>query len=40
MVREIKHFYEFGSFRVVLEKRLLRRDNLPVSLWPKAFERT
>jgi hypothetical protein len=34
MVGETKHFYEFGTFRVDLEKQLLLHDNLPVPLWP------
>jgi len=38
MSKEIKHFYEFGPFRVDPNQRLLLRDNLPVPLQPKAFE--
>jgi eukaryotic-like serine/threonine-protein kinase len=38
MVKELKHFYEFGPFRVDPDKRLLLRDNQPVPLQPKAFE--
>ena len=34
MVGETKHFYEFGTLRLDLEKRRLPRDNLPVPLWP------
>ena len=34
MVGETKHFYEFGTFRVDLEKQLLLHDNLPVPLSP------
>ena len=38
MSKEPKHFYEFGSFRLDPDKRLLLRDNRPVPLQPKAFE--
>jgi eukaryotic-like serine/threonine-protein kinase len=38
MIKEPKHFYEFGPFRVDPDKRLLLRDNQPVPLQPKAFE--
>jgi len=33
-----KHFYEFGSFRIDLDQRLLLRDGQLVPLTPKAFE--
>jgi len=38
MGKEIKHFYEFGPFRVDPSQRLLLRDGHPVPLQPKAFE--
>jgi DNA-binding winged helix-turn-helix (wHTH) protein/Flp pilus assembly protein TadD len=38
MIKESKHFYEFGPFRVDPDKRVLLHDNQPVSLQPKAFE--
>ena len=38
MSEEPKHFYEFGSFRLDPDKRLLLQDNRPVPLQPKAFE--
>jgi DNA-binding winged helix-turn-helix (wHTH) protein/tetratricopeptide (TPR) repeat protein len=38
MIKESKHFYEFGPFRVDPDKRVLLRDNQAVPLQPKAFE--
>jgi eukaryotic-like serine/threonine-protein kinase len=38
MNEDARQCYEFGSFRVDPEKRVLLRDNLPVPLQPKAFE--
>ncbi|MBA3319884.1 MAG: winged helix-turn-helix domain-containing protein, partial [Pyrinomonadaceae bacterium] len=38
MVRQAKHIYEFGPFRLIPEERQLLRDNQPVSLTPKAFD--
>jgi len=38
MIKESKHFYEFGPFRLDPDKRVLLRDNQPVPLQPKAFE--
>src|SRR5512138_1219029 len=38
MSKQIKHFYEFGGFRLDLTERLLLRDETVVSLSPKAFE--
>jgi TolB-like protein/DNA-binding winged helix-turn-helix (wHTH) protein/Tfp pilus assembly protein PilF len=35
---EIKHFYEFGPFRLDPGERLLLRDGKAVSLTPKAFD--
>ena len=35
---QIKHFYEFGGFRLAPEERLLLHDGTPVALAPKAFE--
>ena len=34
----VKHFYEFGPFRLDPQRRLLLRENGPVSLTPKAIE--
>ena len=38
MSGQIKHFYEFGAFRLAPEERLLLHDGVPVPLAPKAFE--
>ena len=38
MSQEIKHFYEFGPFRLDPLKRRLMRDGEPVRLTPKALE--
>jgi eukaryotic-like serine/threonine-protein kinase len=38
MSKEKKHFYEFGSYRVDPEQRILLHENRPVQLQPKAFE--
>ncbi len=38
MSGQIKHFYEFGAFRLAPEERLLLHDGTPVPLAPKAFE--
>lgn len=38
MSEQIKHFYEFGSFRLDPLKRRLMRDGEPVRLTPKALE--
>jgi Tol biopolymer transport system component/DNA-binding winged helix-turn-helix (wHTH) protein len=38
MSNQGKHFYEFGSYRVDPDQRLLWRGDQPVSLQPKAFE--
>jgi len=38
MVKTLKHFYEFGSFRIDANRRLLFRDSEPVSLTPKVFD--
>ena len=34
----LKHYFEFGSFRVDAAERILLRDGIPVSLSPKAFD--
>jgi TolB-like protein/DNA-binding winged helix-turn-helix (wHTH) protein/Flp pilus assembly protein TadD len=34
----MKHFYEFGPFRLEIDKRLLFRGDEPVALTPKALE--
>src|SRR6185503_10371720 len=34
----VKHFYEFGPFRLDLEQRLLWHDDETVALAPKVFE--
>ena len=38
MSEEIKHFYEFGPFRLDPRKRRLMRDGEPVRLTPKALD--
>lgn len=38
MNRHIKHFFEFGPFRLDVTERLLLRDGQPVPLTQKAFE--
>ena len=38
MSGQIKHFYEFGAFRLAPEERRLLHDGTPVPLAPKAFE--
>ena len=38
MLKEVKHFYEFGEYRVDPEERILFRGDDPVPLPPKAFE--
>src|SRR5215207_8142670 len=38
MSEQIKHFYEFGPFRIDPLKRRLLRDGEPVRLTPKAFD--
>ena len=38
MSNELRHFYEFDSFRVEAAERLLLREGQPVELSPKAFE--
>jgi DNA-binding winged helix-turn-helix (wHTH) protein len=38
MVKDIKHFYEFGPFQIDIANGLLLRDREQVSLTPKAFE--
>src|SRR4051794_29951154 len=38
MTGELKHSYLFKSFRLNITERQLLRDNLPVSLTPKAFD--
>src|SRR4051812_19350451 len=38
MTNRIKDFYRFGSFRVELEDRLLRRNGEVVTLTPKSFD--
>jgi hypothetical protein len=38
MIKESKHFYEFGPFRVDPDKRFLLRFYQPVPLQPKAFK--
>jgi eukaryotic-like serine/threonine-protein kinase len=38
MSRQIKHFYEFGSFRIDTANRLLLRNGEPVSLKAKAID--
>ena len=38
MSRQVKHFYEFGSFRLDATQRLLLRDGTVVPLTLKAFD--
>jgi TolB-like protein/DNA-binding winged helix-turn-helix (wHTH) protein/Flp pilus assembly protein TadD len=38
MVRQARHIYEFGPFRLIPEERQLLRDNQPVPLADKPFE--
>lgn len=38
MSKQVKHFYEFGSFRVDASERVLYRDRTPVPLSPKVFD--
>ena len=38
MMRQAKHFYEFGSFRIDRAERLLLRDSQVVPLTPKVFD--
>src|SRR5438552_10973370 len=38
MSQQVKHFYEFGPFRLDATERLLLRDCQHVPLTPKAFE--
>jgi len=38
MNKQVKHFYEFGPFRLDLEERLLIQEGQPVALPPKVFE--
>lgn len=38
MSKQVKHFYEFGAFRVDANERVLYRDGTPVHLPPKVFE--
>src|SRR5215210_3741029 len=38
MSRQTSHYYEFGSFRISVQDRLLLREGEVVSLTPKAFE--
>jgi Tol biopolymer transport system component/DNA-binding winged helix-turn-helix (wHTH) protein len=38
MSEPIKPYYEFGSFRLDLAERSLRRDGVPVQLTPKMFD--
>src|SRR5262249_10274856 len=38
MSQRIKHFYEFGPFRLDATERLLLRDGQHIPLTPKAFE--
>jgi DNA-binding winged helix-turn-helix (wHTH) protein/TolB-like protein/Tfp pilus assembly protein PilF len=38
MSKPLKHFYEFGPFRIDLSERLLVGANGPVGLTPKAFD--
>jgi DNA-binding winged helix-turn-helix (wHTH) protein/TolB-like protein/lipoprotein NlpI len=38
MSRQLKHFYEFGPFRVDPSQRVLFREGKPVALPPKSFE--
>jgi TolB-like protein/DNA-binding winged helix-turn-helix (wHTH) protein len=38
MVRQARHIYEFGPFRLIPEERQLLRDNQPLPLTPKSFD--
>jgi len=38
MIQRVKHFYEFGQFRVEEGERLLLRNGEPVPLAPKVFD--
>ncbi len=38
MPRDLKHFYDFGTYRVDESERLLLRGDEVVPLTPKAFE--
>jgi TolB-like protein/DNA-binding winged helix-turn-helix (wHTH) protein/tetratricopeptide (TPR) repeat protein len=38
MVRQARHIYEFGPFRLIPEERQLLRDNQPLPLSPKSFD--
>jgi DNA-binding winged helix-turn-helix (wHTH) protein/TolB-like protein/Flp pilus assembly protein TadD len=38
MSNSVKHFYEFGPFRLDRAERLLFRDGQPLTLTPKAFD--
>jgi Tol biopolymer transport system component/DNA-binding winged helix-turn-helix (wHTH) protein len=38
MIKPVAHSYQFGPFRLYPAKRLLTRDNLPVTLASKAFD--
>jgi DNA-binding winged helix-turn-helix (wHTH) protein len=38
MVKHLKHLYEFGSFVLDPDERLLQHDGKPVSLTPKVFD--
>ena len=38
MVNQLKQLYEFGSFRLDPDERLLLRDGKPVQLTPKVFD--
>src|SRR5262245_33607415 len=38
MSNSVKHFYEFGPFRIDVANRLLLRDGEPLSLTPKAVD--
>jgi DNA-binding winged helix-turn-helix (wHTH) protein/tetratricopeptide (TPR) repeat protein len=38
MSKPLKHFYEFGRFRIDADERVLLRDGLPVALPPKVFD--
>src|SRR5262245_22970107 len=38
MLKSVDHSYQFGPFRLYPAKRLLTRDDLPVTLASKAFD--
>lgn len=38
MVRQTRHIYEFGPFRLIPGERQLLRDNQPLPLTPKSFD--